>query len=85
MFITNYLKQNYKICLSPKEAMNDYWTAYKSSGRGKMSFKFDICLQIGGALYWCLFDGTLVNGYNNFDKSELKKAIDYIKCKGVTS
>lgn len=76
MKITCHMKDEYTLCLNPKDAKFKFYTAFKTRDP-RCKKPYDMCLQIGGQLYFILKDGTLVSGYNDFPKSELKKAYDF--------
>jgi len=74
-FITNHKGDVYKLQADPSE----YYSAHRMGmHERRWSFKFDLCIQIGGLLFCINKDGTLVSGYNEFPKEELKKAYDVL-------
>jgi hypothetical protein len=80
--IVDRLGVSYKLRSCARKARDDFYTAYVNNraGQGRFTSKpWDVCVQIGGALYCLTNDGELVFGYNNFPNSELIKALEWFK------
>ena len=58
--------------------ISGYNSIYISSDRRRISKPYDMELRVGGMRMYILKDGTLVNGYNTFDKEDLAKVFVYL-------
>ena len=76
--MTDRLGEAYTLKPSAHAAKGDYYTAFvnNQAGYGRFTGKaWDVCLQIGGALYCFSSGGDLVFGYNDFGKSVIEEAL----------
>jgi hypothetical protein len=80
-FITDYLGDKYALFLNGNDAKGIYYSVFKTRDPRMRSKPYDMCIQVGGQVFFITKDGVEVRGYHPFPQEELKRAYEYLSGK----